>query len=93
MTEHENLAQALIGVYDSQVAGGKRYDLAIMGRRRANATFYQPRSVDQFDLIDFAMDLTPLIEDESLSPSEFTLDHIRAFEESVRQELFNNGLA
>lgn len=34
----ENLAMALVGVYDSQICGGKRYDLATAGRRRANAT-------------------------------------------------------
>ncbi|MEP6756748.1 MAG: PIG-L family deacetylase [Chthonomonadales bacterium] len=91
ITEHENLAQALIGIFDSQVAGGKRYDLAIMGRRRANATFFQPRSVDQFDLVDFAMDLTPLIEDDTIQPSEFVAEHIRSFETSVRSELARYG--
>ena len=30
---------ALIGVFDSQIAGGKRHDLAVLGRRRANATY------------------------------------------------------
>jgi LmbE family N-acetylglucosaminyl deacetylase len=30
---HENLAAALNGVFDSQIAGGKRYDLATLGRR------------------------------------------------------------
>ena len=30
---HENLQVALVGVFDSQVSGGKRYDLATMGRR------------------------------------------------------------
>lgn len=36
----ENLQEALLGVFDSQISGGKRYDLATMGRRRANATFF-----------------------------------------------------
>lgn len=31
---HENLAAALLGVFDSQICGGKRYDLATLGRRR-----------------------------------------------------------
>jgi len=39
--EYDNVAASLIGVFDSQISGAKRYDLAIMGRRRANATFLQ----------------------------------------------------
>src|SRR4030066_2351907 len=34
---HENMQFALLGVFDSQIVGGKRYDLASMGRRRADA--------------------------------------------------------
>jgi len=37
----ENLQFALLGVFESQIAGGKRYDLALMGRRRANATYFE----------------------------------------------------
>ncbi|HOO25663.1 MAG TPA: PIG-L family deacetylase, partial [Clostridiales bacterium] len=33
---HPNLAAALLGVFDSQIAGGKRYDAAALGRRLAN---------------------------------------------------------
>ena len=44
---HESLQAALVGVFDSQIAGGKRYDLATLGRRRANATYFQSHGVDQ----------------------------------------------
>jgi hypothetical protein len=37
--DRPNLAAALSGVFDSQISGGKRYDLAVQGRRLANATF------------------------------------------------------
>ncbi len=43
LSAHENLQFALLGVFDSQIAGGKRYDLASMGRRRANATYFESR--------------------------------------------------
>lgn len=36
---HPNLMRCLSAVFDSQIAGGKRYDLAAEGRRLANATF------------------------------------------------------
>ena len=39
VSAHENLKAALLGVFDSQIAGGKRYDAATAGRRLANATF------------------------------------------------------
>lgn len=63
LSAHENLQVALLGVFDSQVCGGKRYDLAAMGRRRANATFYASHSTDIATGMLFAMDLTPLVED------------------------------
>jgi LmbE family N-acetylglucosaminyl deacetylase len=58
----ENLQAALLAVFDSQITGGKRYDLAVMGRRRANATFSAPHNVDTARGLSFAMDLTPLIQ-------------------------------
>ena len=46
VSAHENLQAALLGVFDSQICGGKRYDLATMGRRRANATYFASHGVD-----------------------------------------------
>jgi len=42
VSEHQNLQTALLGVFDSQIAGGKRYDAAAISRRLANATFLSP---------------------------------------------------
>ena len=38
----------LLRVFDSQIAGGKRYDLAVLGRQAANATFSHADTVDQY---------------------------------------------
>src|SRR5450432_4204599 len=38
---HPGLGDALLGVFDSQISGGKRYDLAVRGRRLAHATFFE----------------------------------------------------
>lgn len=84
VSAHENLAAALNGVFDSQIAGGKRYDLATLGRRRANATFFESHATDQSQLVAFAMDLTPLVADASLSIVDFITAHIRKFETQVR---------
>ena len=78
---HENLAAALNGVFDSQIAGGKRYDLAVLGRRRSNATFFESHGVDQSDALAFAMDLTPLVRDDTLDVVEYVtaiIDRFRA---------------
>lgn len=84
---HPHLTAALNGVFDSQIAGGKRYDLAVPGRRSANATFFDSHASDQASQLTFAMDLTPLIKDDQLDPAEYALAHIDRFRESVRQNL------
>lgn len=87
VSTHENLQHALLGVYDSQIAGGKRYDLATMGRRRANATYFESHGVDVTSSLSYAMDLTPLLEDPGLSVAELVQGHIRRFEEDVMSRL------
>jgi LmbE family N-acetylglucosaminyl deacetylase len=82
-SEHESLQAALVGVFDSQIAGGKRYDLATMGRRKANATYFQSHGVDTSLGVSYGMDLTPLVSDPSLDPVKFTLDFIRRFSDDV----------
>ena len=59
-----------------------------MGRRKANATFFDSHSVDVIDQLWFAMDLTPLAEDDTLDLTEFVKAKITRFEDSVI-----NGLA
>jgi LmbE family N-acetylglucosaminyl deacetylase len=82
-----NLQAALNGVYDSQIAGGKRYDLAAMGRRRANATFLESHAADKTEMAAFAMDLTPLIEDDTRDAIEYVAALIRRFEDDVRGKI------
>jgi LmbE family N-acetylglucosaminyl deacetylase len=84
---HENLAMSLAGVFDSQISGGKRYDLATQGRRRANATYLASHAVDQTTAASFAVDLTPLVENENLDPAEFILEFIDRFRKDVAARL------
>jgi len=84
---HDHLASTLNGVFDSQIAGGKRYDLAVAGRRRANATFLDARSTDAMTSACLAMDLTPLILDDQLDVADFTLAHIDRFRADVERRL------
>ena len=87
LTGHDVLAGALNGIFDSQIAGGKRYDLAVMGRRRANATFFSSHTTDGADAIAFAMDLTPLIKDDTLDLVDYTMGYLEQFSASVRKGL------
>lgn len=84
---HLNLERALIGVFDSQIAGGKRYDLATEGRRIANATYAESHGVDTSQRLIFAMDLTPLIEDDGFDIKEFIMGHIEDFKNQVLQNI------
>jgi LmbE family N-acetylglucosaminyl deacetylase len=70
------LARALNEVFATQIAGGKRYDLAVLGRRTANATFSNAHSTDQESAMQWAMDLTPLVRDDSLDPLAYTVGFI-----------------
>jgi LmbE family N-acetylglucosaminyl deacetylase len=84
---HENLAMSLVGVFDSQVCGGKRYDLATMGRRRANATYLASHGVDESTSLIFGVDLTPLMEDKQLDPGEYTQGFINRFAQEVSSRI------
>jgi LmbE family N-acetylglucosaminyl deacetylase len=83
VSKRENLQAALLGVFDSQICGGKRYDLASMGRRKANATYSESHGVDQTLGLSYGMDLTPLIEDDTLDPKAFILAQIQKFADDV----------
>jgi LmbE family N-acetylglucosaminyl deacetylase len=87
LSENESLQLALLGVFHSQIAGGKRYDLASMGRRRANATYFESHGVDQASAISFAMDLTPLIEVPQQKISPFIQEFITRLSQDIEDRL------
>jgi LmbE family N-acetylglucosaminyl deacetylase len=91
LTEHENLQFALLGVFDSQIAGGKRYDLASMGRRRANATYFESHGVDETTGLSYGMDMTPLMNDADLKPSDFIQNLVQRFAQDVRERVNRMG--
>jgi len=82
---HENLHAALMGVFDSQIAGGKRYDLATAGRRRAHATYFESHGTDEHSALTWGMDLTPLL--SGADPSELVKTYIARFEAEVAERV------
>lgn len=87
VSAHPNLATALNGVFDSQIGGGKRYDRAVEGRRLANATFLDAFQTDDMECCAYAVDLSPLLQDDSLTVQDFVTPILHAFEEEVLQQL------
>jgi LmbE family N-acetylglucosaminyl deacetylase len=84
---HPNLAAALIGVFDSQISGGKRYDLATAGRRLAHATYHTSHQTDQHQGLSWALDLTPLLRDPSITIRAYTRRYIERFQQDVDSRL------
>jgi len=79
---YPNVSAAILGVYDSQISGGKRYDLATQGRRLANATFFASHAVDDYEGISFGLDITELVNSDA-SPSDFIVKYIDKFKDEV----------
>jgi len=83
VSPHPELAKQLNACFDSQIAGGKSYGDAVLGRRRANATFHDAHHIDAVDQLWFAMDLTPLAEDDKLDLRDFVAAKIDRFRENA----------
>jgi len=87
LSSHEELQLALIKVYESQIEGGKRYDLATIGRRRANATYFGPHCTDSVQGLSFGMDLTPLISNPDFDIAAYVCGYIQRFAEDVTKRI------
>ena len=83
VSHRENLANALVSIFDSQITGGKRYDRAAVGRRYANATFFNSGGQDRSEQLTFAMDLTPLINDPTIEVKAYVMEYIDKFKNEV----------
>lgn len=86
-TPHLELIARFDSVFASQIDGAKRYDVAIQGRRRANATLHAPRAIDDAQEVIVAMDLTPLVHNDELDPVGYTLAAVDRFRGDVEARL------
>lgn len=87
VSDHPNITAAVLEVHDSQICGGKRYDLATEGRRLANATYSQSHSTDAAKAYTFAMDMTLLLQDDSIDVGQFVLGYIERFRNNVAEKI------
>ncbi|HUJ43873.1 MAG TPA: PIG-L family deacetylase [Opitutaceae bacterium] len=77
------LAARLLAVFRSQVAGGKRYDRATLGRRAAHATYHASHATDATTALTFAVDLTILAKVDALDVETYLRGLIRRFRDDV----------
>ena len=85
--ERPSLAAALVAIFDSQISGGKRYDLATAGRRLAHASYHDSHETDSHAALTYAIDLNPLVGDSALSIVDFTLGRVDRFRGDVARRL------
>lgn len=91
--EDNGLALRLMNVYESQIAGGKNYAVAVDNRRVANATLGASHKVDVAKRIAYYLDMTPLIEDDSIDIKEYAQSLIDSFKDEAKKQLdflYNN---
>jgi len=84
---YPELARELIAVFKSQVAGGKDYVSATLGRRLANATYFDSHSSDQAKAYTVAVNLRPLLVDRNLSLESFMNAHLARFKRDVAERI------
>ena len=83
VSRNERLQKRILDVFESQIAGGKAYTKASIGRRYQNATYYRSHSVDSYKMVCYAIDLKPLLKNPNLSVKEYAL----SFVEDLRKEV------
>jgi LmbE family N-acetylglucosaminyl deacetylase len=83
----ERFAARLNRVFASQIAGGKRYDRATLGRRSANATFFAPHATDAATQLIFGLDLTPLVAEPARDIAAYVLELVDEFRADVAAKL------
>jgi len=84
---HPNIAAALVEVHDSQISGGKRYDLATQGRRLANSTYSASHQSDTSASCIYGVDLTPLIKNPELDIILYIHGFIDRFKQDVTDRI------
>jgi LmbE family N-acetylglucosaminyl deacetylase len=87
VSDRPRLAQDLLGVFKSQIGGGKRYDLATLGRRAANASFHTAHTADATRALTFAMDLTVLTRVDTMDVKTYVRELVRRFRDEVTARL------
>jgi len=87
VSTHQNISASLVGVFDSQIIGGKRYDLATAGRRLSNATYSESHAIDASSSLIYAMDLTPLITNVNYDINDYIQEYVQRFSDDISSKI------
>ncbi|MDP3646266.1 MAG: PIG-L family deacetylase [bacterium] len=80
---NDELADTLMAVFQSQIAGGKRYDVAEHGRRKAHTTMLESHAIDKMENAIFGMDMTSLIDAHDMEPEVLFNRYLTNFHDEV----------
>ena len=83
VSKNPGLQKKLLDVYESQIEGGKEYTKASLGRRYQNATYFQSHSVDSYQMVSYAIDMNPLMENRMLSVTKFALSFVNDLRDEI----------
>lgn len=87
VSQNQELSKQLLGVFESQIAGGKRYDLGVVGRRLANATFFASHAVDDASHLVYAMDLTEVCNNANIPIANYAIKAVDNFKLDVEKKI------
>ncbi len=82
------MAKKIMRVFDSQIAGGKRYDKAVLARRKANATFLNGHKTDTMKYTEYGIDMSELM-NKSANVIDYVADLIDVFKGEVTANIKN----
>lgn len=91
LDQDPHMVATLLGIFDSQIGGGKRYDLAVPARWRANATYQESHATDEHEFVTIGLDMTALITEPEQSITEFMNGILDTFQSDIRNRLQKLG--
>ena len=77
----------ILNVFESQIAGGKSYTNATIGRRYNNATYAQSHSVDKAKLVSYAINMNKLLIDPELPIKKYALSFVDDLYEEINDAM------
>ena len=81
------LQKKILNVFESQIAGGKSYTNATIGRRYNNATYAQSHSVDKAKLVSYAINMNKLLQDPELPIKKYALTFVDDLYEEINDAM------
>lgn len=87
VSERTHLGDALLGLYDTQLADGLRFDQIFRARREANAGLLLSHRYPNAKQVIYAIDMSRLMSEDSINTLDFVVDLIDRFSDDIRERL------